>query len=155
MKKILLALLALCVIASADEGVVKVVYNLTTGSVKDFKQKILKGIALNKAYYESNLKELEVAVVIHGEAYKFFLKDLKGTGYENDTALVLEFPELKKRIASLADTYNVSFSVCGVGLKSRKISPNNVVDFVKVIQNASIGLIDKQNEGFAYLNVGD
>jgi len=155
LKKILLALLALCVIASADEGVVKVVYNLTTGSVKDFKQKILKGIALNKAYYESNLKELEVAVVIHGEAYKFFLKDLKGTGYENDTALVLEFPELKKRIASLADTYNVSFSVCGVGLKSRKISPNNVVDFVKVIQNASIGLIDKQNEGFAYLNVGD
>ena len=147
--------LALFSFASADEGIMKVVYNLTTGNVMAFKQKILKGIAINIAHYESSLKELKVAVVIHGGAYKFFLKDLKGSEYADEREFVKEFPELKKRIASLADTYDIAFSVCGVGLEHRHIKESNVADFVKVIPNASIGLIDKQNEGYAYLSVDD
>jgi len=153
--KKLLIFLTLLSIASADDGVIKVVYNLTTSNVKSFEQKILKGIAINKAYYEGNLKELSVAVVIHGGAYKFFLKDLKHTQYANDKKLLKIFPDLKKRVASLATTYDVDFMVCGVGLKHRKIDTKNVDNFVKVIPNASIGLIDRQNEGFAYLNVSD
>ena len=44
--------------------------------------------------------------------------------------------------------------MCGVGVKTRKLT-GNIVPFVKVIPNSSIGLISKQNEGYAYLPVRD
>ena len=154
MKKIVLFLL-LSGYLLADESSLKVVYDLTTGNVKEFKQKILQGIVFNKAHYEREFKELDVSVVIHGGAYKFFFKTLKNTPYEKDKQLLKEFESLKKRIASLSEIYDVEFNICEVGLKNRKIQKKSLASFVKIIPNAAITLIDKQNNGFAYLRVGD
>ena len=138
----------------ADEENLKVVYDLTTKNIAKIKQNILKGIVAHKTYYQGEFKELDVTVVIHGGAYRYFLKDLKGTKYESDIKLVNEFTSLKKRLKSLAETYDVEFLMCGVGVKTRKLT-GNIVPFVKVIPNSSIGLISKQNEGYAYLPVRD
>jgi len=154
MKKILLSLLLLFSFSHADEENLKVVYDLTTKNIAKIKQNILKGIVAHKTYYQGEFKELDVTVVIHGGAYRYFLKDLKGTKYESDIKLVNEFTSLKKRLKSLAETYDVEFLMCGVGVKTRKLT-GNIVPFVKVIPNSSIGLISKQNEGYAYLPVRD
>jgi len=74
---------------------------------------------------------------------------------KNDKALEKSYDELKKRVTSLSVTYDVEFYICKVGLEKRKIKKKDLLSFVKIVQNASIGLIDKQNEGFAYLPVGD
>ena len=154
MKKILIFLL-LVSFTQADEVNAKAVYDLTTKDIVTFEKKILKGIVAHKSYFNGQFKELDVAVIIHGGAYRFFVKDLKHTVYKDDTKLIAKYSELKKRIASLADTYDVKFYICDVGLKHRHLAHNNIVSYVKIIPNSTIGLIEKQNDGYAYLPVKD
>jgi len=155
MKRVLILCLLFAGLAHADDTTVKVVYDLTTKNVAKFEKKILKSVVMNKAYYEGDLKELQVAVVIHGGAYRFFVKDIKNTIYKNDKKLIAVYGDLKKRIATMASIYDVQFLMCASGMRNNKLMAKDIVKFVKIIPNAAIGLIDKQNEGFAYLPVGD
>ncbi len=45
--------------------------------------------------------------------------------------------------------------MCEVGMKKNKLKEKNIVSFVELIPNSTIGLIDKQNEGYAYIPVSD
>jgi len=108
MKKWLL-ILALSGILFAEEGVKQVVFDLNTGDIATFEKKVLQGIVFEKNYYEGKLEKLDVAVVIHGDAYKFFVKDLKNSPYKNDATLVKVHDDLAKRIATMANTYEVEF----------------------------------------------
>ena len=154
MKK-LLVLFSLVGLLLGDDESAKVVYDLTTAKVKTLEKSILKGIAVHKTNYDAKFRELEAAVVIHGDAYKFFVKDIKKTKYKNETELVINFDELKKRIASMADTYGVKFYMCRVGMTRNKLAENNIASFVKIVPTSAMALIDRQNEGFAYLPVRD
>ncbi len=154
MKKIVL-LLALLGLLQADEETARVVYDLTTSNMAKFEKNILKGIAVNKAHYEGNLKELEVAVVIHGGAYRFFVKDIQKSMFNTQLKLVEAYPELKKRIASMSDTYDVEFLMCKASMPKNHLEAKDVVKFVKIVPNSTIGLIDKQNKGYAYIPVRD
>ena len=142
-------------IAQAEEEVAKVAYDLTTKDIATFEKKILKAIVANKAHYESQLKELDVAVVIHGGSYRYFTIDPSKTEYKTDKALLKNYTDLKKRIKSMADTYDVEFLMCRAGMIKHGLNAKNIVNFVKIIPNSTIGLIDKQNDGYAYIPVGD
>ncbi|DAB39192.1 MAG TPA: hypothetical protein CFH83_02010 [Sulfuricurvum kujiense] len=152
MKKWLL-IFALCGMLFAEEGVKQVVFDLKTGQLESFEKKVLQGIAYHKAHYEGNLEKLDVAVVIHGDAYKFFVKDLKNSPYKNDKKLIAAHDQLTKRIATMANTYEVEFLMCEATMKTLKIDKSNVYDFVKLTPNSTIGLIDKQNEHYAYIPI--
>lgn len=137
------------------EGELKVVIDLTTGDMHTFEQKILSGIVAHKTHFEGKLEELDVSVVIHGDAYKFFVKDPAHSPFKEDLALRKKHEELAKRVASLSETYDVEFLMCKSGMVKRKLSEQEVFDFVATVPNAAIGLIRKQNEGYAYLPVND
>ncbi len=154
MKNIILFLLLISFL-QADDKTAKVVIDLTTSDVVKFEKNILKGIEVHKTHYANILKELEVAVVIHGGAYKFFLKNLTNSKYKEDKKLLKVYNDLKKRIATMSDTYEVEFLMCKAGMKKNQLQESNIVEFVKIIPTSTIGLIDKQNEGFAYLPVKD
>ena len=154
MQKMVL-LLAMLGLLQADEDAVKVVFDLTTSKVQTFEKKVLKGIAVHKAHYEGQLKELEVAVVIHGGAYKFFVKDPVHSPFSDDKELIKAHDDFKKRIASMATNYEVQFLMCNSGRVSNKLPKDAIYDFVTMVPNAAIGLIDKQHEGFGYIPIGD
>ena len=154
MKKILLLLLTFSSLMFADSSA-KVVYDLTTQNIKAFEMKILKAIVANKAYYESKLQELDVTVVIHGGSYRYFTENPNTTEYKTDTALLANYGELKKRVKSMSETYDVEFVMCGAGMPKHGLQAKDIVKFVKIIPNSTIGLIDRQNEGYAYIPVGD
>lgn len=154
MKKILVLLAFIGVLSANDENA-KLVIDLTTDKVKAFELKVLSGTVANKTHYANSLRELDVAVVIHGGAYRFFVKDLQNTIYQDDKELVKAQVELQKRIATLADTYDVEFLMCGSGMKKNKLDVKNIMSSVKIVPTSTIGLIDKQNEGFAYIPVND
>jgi intracellular sulfur oxidation DsrE/DsrF family protein len=143
--KIILSLLFIFFSSYAQEDI-KVVYDLSTGNLIKFEKNIIKGITINKAHYEGKFQDLHVSVVIHANAYKFFNKNSKKYNFPDD---------LKKRIAILADMYDVDFMICKAGMIREKIEDKDIFDFVTIIPNATIGLIDKQNEGFAYIPVRD
>ena len=155
MKKVICTLLLSLGILYAQEDSAKIVYDLTTKDLKNFELRILSATVSNKAHYESTLRELDVTVVIHGGAYKFFLKDPTNSKFKDDKALVSTSQSLGKRIATLANTYDVEFLVCGVGLRKHGLEKKDIYDFVKIIPTSTIGLIDKQNEGYAYVPVRD
>lgn len=138
---------------NAKEGVQKVVFDLTTSDIKTFQKKALSGIANFKAHYQGKLEELEVSVVIHGNAYKFFVDNLASSPYAKDKELAKVYKDIKSRLAAMADIYEVEFLMCDIGRKKLKIDENNLYKFVDLVPNSTIGLIDKQNEGFAYVPI--
>jgi len=153
MKTLLLTLLAALSLWAQEPH--KVVIDLTTGDFHTFEQKILKGIIAHKTYFEGKLEELDVAVIIHGNAYKFFVKNPADSTFKNDAALLAVSADLGKRIAVLADTYDVTFLMCRSGMEKKGLNTEKVYSFIATVPNAGIGLIEKQNEGYAYLPVGD
>jgi intracellular sulfur oxidation DsrE/DsrF family protein len=156
MKKVLLILLLAGMnMLQAEESAAKVVYDLTTKDLEKFERNILKGIVVNKAYYESILKELDVTVVIHGGAYRFFTKDPENSIFKDDTALLKTYKDLAKRIESMVKNYDVEFLMCGAAMPRNKLEAKDVYNFVKIIPNSTIGLIDRQNNGYAYMPVGN
>ncbi|MEN4046536.1 MULTISPECIES: DsrE family protein [Sulfurimonas] len=155
MKKVILILTLLLSLVQAEDENAKAVYDLTTKNLAKFERNILKGIVFNKTLYANQLKELDVAVVIHGGAYRFFVKNLDTTIFKNDQKLQKAYKELKQRIATMADTYDVEFLMCGAAMDRNRLTKDDIVPFVKIIPNSTIGLINKQNDGFAYIPVGD
>jgi len=161
MKKIILLLLIIQFTLfaqetnSTEEKSIKVVYDLTTKELSNFERRILKAIVANKAHYEASLKELDVTVVIHGDAYKFFLINPSNSIYSKESELIKSHKALAKRIKSMVENYEVEFVICEIGMEKRKIKRSDIYPFVKIIPNSMIGLIDRQNEGYAYLPVGD
>ena len=153
MKKILFFFFVNIGLIYAQENVVNVVYDLTTKDLATFELKILKSIVSNKAYYEGKLKELNVAVVIHGGAYKFFVKNPADSEFKEDKELLNSYKDLAKRIKYMSENYEVEFLMCGVGMQKHALNKNGIYTFIKVIKNASIGLIDKQDAGYAYIPV--
>ena len=155
MTKIIIVLLLSIGLLQAEEASAKVVYDLTTKDLANFELKVLKGIVANKTHYEGSLRELDVVVVIHGGAYRFFTKDPIHSKFKDDKALIETHKTLAKRIESMVKTYDVEFLMCGAAMPKHGLKAKDVYGFVKIIRNSTIGLIDKQNEGYAYIPIKD
>jgi uncharacterized protein len=151
--KSFLLILTLCTLLFAEEGVKKVVFDFTSGNLKTLEKKLLSGIAFNKTHYENQLEKLDVAVVIHGDAYKFFIADLEHSPYKNDPLLRKAHADLGKRLTAMAKNYEVEFILCEAGMKSHKIDKSALYDFVKLTPSSTIGLIDKQNDRYSYVPI--
>ncbi len=145
--------LSMSALQAEEEVVKKVVYNLTTGDVKEIERRLIGGIIAHTTYYQNKLEELEVQVIIHGDAYKFFMKDLNNTAYAYQPKLVEKRVDLEKRLGTLAKQYDVKFLVCDSGVVSRKLNKKAFYPFVSMVHNAAVGLIDAQNDGYAYLAI--
>ncbi len=152
-KKILIStfILAIFFIAKGEER--KAVIDLTTGDIKKFELYLLSGLAANINHYKNSLIDVDVVVVIHGDAYKFFLKDLSKSPYKDEKQLQNRQYEIYQRLKSLHDIYNVKFQICKAGLKSRNIPLENVYSFVKPVPTVFIALVDLQNKGYAYFPI--
>ncbi|WP_415398177.1 DsrE family protein [Sulfurimonas sp. CS5] len=155
MKKIVLALMLLVGLSSAEDITPKLVIDLTAGNIKTFEARVLKAIVVNKNHYKSKNQELEVAVVVHGSAYRFFVNDLSKTKYKDDKALLAKNKEIQSKIKSLLTTYNVEFFACKTGMIKNNLVDEDILSFVKIVPTATIALIDKQIRGYAYLLVED
>ncbi|MFN3977164.1 MAG: DsrE family protein [Sulfurihydrogenibium azorense] len=150
MKKFL-AIILLFVGFSFAQDNPKAVINLTTGDLNRFKMYLLSGVANSAEYYKNNLKDLKVVVIIHGDAYKFFIKDLQNSPYKDDKTLIEAQKELQAKLEYLHKNYGARFQMCEQGMKGKKIDPKTLYPFVELIENAFIGLVNWQNEGYAYI----
>lgn len=137
----------------ADSDEKRVVFDLTIGDVNRFEQVVLKGTEAHSTHYAQEFKTYRPVFVIHGDAYRFFLKDLKGTPYEGDSELVKRRAELGSRLASLVENYDVTFEVCSAGMRKKKIPFANLYPFVTPIFTSTAGLIAWQEKGYAYIMV--
>jgi len=139
--------------ANNDIGVKKALYDLTTGNIKVLKKKLIHNIISNTEYYKSKNEQLKVRVVVHGDAYKFFMEDLNNTAYASQPMVVKNKKALKKAFNELVNVYHVEFWVCGAGMKHHHLKKEAFYPFITVVHNAMTGLIDAQNDGYAYVPI--
>jgi intracellular sulfur oxidation DsrE/DsrF family protein len=130
----------------------KVVFDLKTGDIRTFERVVFKSVESLTTHYAGKLQEFRAVFIIHGEAYKFFFKELKGTPYATDP-VVLRHTEFGKRLKALVENYDVTFEVCSFGMKARKLPFEKLYPFVTPIFSATSGLIDWQEKGYAYIMV--
>jgi len=131
----------------------KVVYDLSTGDSSKIEKHLIDSIGAVSRYYAAEKKKLEVKVVISGDAYKYFIDDLKASPYASDKEAVDIQAYFKIRLKDLHDVYGVTFQMCASGMKARKIEKHTLYKYVEAEKMKSVYLIDAQNDGYAYMPI--
>ena len=147
---LLLFFLFLSVLPAATQ---KILVDLTSGDLETIKTRIISGLPGAMKHFTQAGDTVEIAVVIHGDAYKFFVENLENTKYWADEQLSASQDELREKLGNLRKTYGIVFEMCQVGMNRRGILTEDIYKFVTPIPSAMIGLIKWQNQGYAYIPV--
>ncbi len=129
----------------------KVVFDLTSGQDIIVEKALFNIIKNIKSYYKQ--KDIDVAVVISGDSYKYFIKDIKNSPYSDDSDIIALQPKLEPKLQELNDKFKVKFYMCSYGMTSRDIPEESLYNFVKAEKTKSIYLIELQNDGYAYIPI--
>ena len=150
--KLLLVMLLLGVTSLYAQSA-KVVYDLTTGDSAKIEKVLIGGVtALSKYYTEENI-DFKVIVVISGDAYKYFVEDLKNSPYSGDAKVFEAQKNLKTKLATLNKDKGVTFTMCATGMKARKIQKETLYKYVEAELMKGVYLIGAQNDGYAYMPI--
>jgi intracellular sulfur oxidation DsrE/DsrF family protein len=148
---VLLIILLATTLLSAETK--KFLVDLTTGDMETFTTRFLAGVPGTTDYFAKAGDTVEIAVVIHGDAYRFFVANLENTRYWADEQLANEHEAIQKRLAEIRKNYAVTLEMCQVGMNKRGILSADIYPFVTPIKSAMTGLITWQNNGFAYIPI--
>lgn len=131
----------------------KFVVDLTTGDLETFESRFLNGVPGTIKFFESLGDTVDVAVVIHGDAYKFFVANLEHTKYWQDEQLAKVQERLLAAMKQILKTHPVTIEMCKVGMQKREILSPDLYPFVVPIASAMTGLVRWQNAGYAYVPI--
>ena len=150
-KRLLLSLLLMSVAALASAEERKLVYDLKLGDADQIVFALFDDIKYNAAHYEERSIDFKAAVVISGQAYKFFVEDIENSPFKDDP----ELPAIQKRfrpiLEELVTEYGVEFNMCVIGMQRRNLTADVLYPFVEAEKSQPIYLADYQAEGYAYL----
>ena len=147
---LMISLLALGTLHAQSQ---KVVYDLTTGDAQKIEKYLINSIDAMSKYYKKENKELKIIVVISGDAYKYFVNDLKASPYAADKDALCAKEKFSNRLQNLNDTQGVTFNMCSSGMKANKIEKSTLYKYVHADAMKSIYLIEAQNDGYAYMPI--
>jgi len=131
----------------------KLVFDLQTGNGTVIQRNFIDQVKDLEEYYEERGEELEVKVLVSGNSYKFFLKSAKSTLYNLDKKFSKKHKHIQKELAYLASVYDVEFEVCEKGFVNRKLSKDNLLDFLELEHSHNTGLVKWQGKGYVLLSV--
>jgi len=131
----------------------KAVFDLTSGDPERIEGRIIETIKGLHEHYASIGIEFKPVVVISGNAYKYFIRDLDNSPFKEDGALAALQPQFETAFTELHTQYNVRFDMCGTGMKARKIDASTLYPFVNTDKSKYVYLIDWQNAGYAYIPI--
>jgi intracellular sulfur oxidation DsrE/DsrF family protein len=131
----------------------KVVYDLTSNDIQKIKKHLIHSVEAVSEYYQSEKKEFKAIVVISGDAYQFFVEDLKNSPYADKSELKALQSELKPLFEKLHAEHNVTFNMCETGMDARDIKIETLYKFVNAEMMKSVYLINAQNDGYAYMPI--
>jgi hypothetical protein len=147
---IIAAMLSSTLLFAAEQ---KVVFDLTSDDEAKIRKHLISNIEGLAEYYKANDVAFEAAVVISGNAYKYFVQDIAASPYREETALIAAQKRLAPLFEKLHKEHGVEFDMCKAGMKARKIEKKVLYPYVKNEMNKSAYLIKWQNRGYAYLPI--
>ena len=131
-------------------GRYKVVYDISKG---DLAAGISKGLyyarGLIEAFGKQGVKpaQLDIHLVLHGEAAQFLLNDETYQKAVNDPFAV----NLNAKITQDLINLGVSVEICHSVMKSKGWKPEDVLPGVVIVHDGYTRLIKLQNDGYAYI----
>lgn len=131
----------------------KIMIDLKTGDMDSFTTRFIGGVSSTADHFIAQGDTVSIAVVIHGEAYKFFVENLERTQYGVDQPLVANQEVLYKKLIAFQKKYNVILEICQVGMNKKGILSEDIYPFVTPIKSAMTGLVKWQNRGYAYIPI--
>jgi intracellular sulfur oxidation DsrE/DsrF family protein len=125
-------------------------YHCDFGDPRRFSQ-MLQNMLNHYSAYDFDTFKLKLVVVVHAAGLKFFLEDLSGTPWANETI----DPDLYKRFVGLTK-YGVEAYLCQITYKRQNIDPAKTRKdaFLKFVPSGVATVAELQARGFAYLKVG-
>ena len=147
-------MLIACTLTSASlyAKTAKVVYDLTSGDSTKIEKHFINSVRALSHYYKEENIDFKVIVVISGDAYKYFVNDLKHSPYADDKGVASVQEKFKYRLAMLNEQ-GVTFNMCANGMRARGIHKETLYKYVHADVMKSIYLIEAQNDGYAYLPI--
>ncbi len=146
----MILLLVTTFIYATDSNVHKVVFDLTSGNSKLLKDKVVWNIHTISDKMRDQNKTLQSIIVISGDAYKFFIKDVQNSPY-NTADVIAAQGTLEPILSDLQKNYNVQFHMCSAGMKKRNITAESLYPYIEHKNIKVHYLIEAQNSGFAYI----
>lgn len=131
----------------------KVVYDLTSGNVHALEKQLVNSVRALGNYYKEEKIDFKVIVVISGDAYKYFVEDIKHSPYAKDDNVFDAQKKFKSRLVDLNDKYGVTFNMCWNGMSARNIKEETLYKYVHAEKMKSVYLIEAQNDGYAYMPI--
>lgn len=132
------------------EGDVACLYHCDYGDDARFAQ-TLNNISNHYSAYGADPFGLQLVIVAHSVAVKYFLSTLEGTPWKNETI----DPALFERAVALAKN-GLKVHLCEITFQRLKLDKSKVKDapFISFVPSGVATVAALQSKGFAYLKVG-
>lgn len=151
MKRLLVGLLLMSVAALASAEERKLVYDLKLGNAERIVGYLFDDIKYNAAYYTEHGHDFRAAVVISGQAYRFFVEDIDNSPYKDDPELRAIQAKFRPILEELVTDYGVEFRMCVIGMERQGLTADLLYPFVEAEKSQPIYLTDYQADGYGYL----
>jgi len=129
----------------------KVVYHIDYQGVRRFSAQ-LTSIYNMVHHYRNLLVDYDVRIVANSFGVRFFTDNpLKDTPFEAGDALKEQREDLRGRIQSLMDTYDVKVAICGITREQLGLAKDDFYDGVTFVESGVVEVAKLQQQGFAYI----
>lgn len=135
------------------DGPAKVVYHA------DFKDPRRFSAMLTSVYnmvttYRNDLREYDVRIVFNSYGIRFLTdNELEGTPFETDPELRENRENLRGRLMSLQNTYDVELELCDITRERVELPEDEIYDGVDSVTSGVVRVAELQSEGFAYIKI--
>lgn len=132
--KTIINLILICIIpflSFSQEKPVKIVFDVTSSSVKVHKTTVRHIKAMSNAYPDS-----EFAIVMYSGAMEMVLKNKS---------------VVEEEISTLIKKDNIDFIICEGTMNRHKITADKIIEGVRFVPDGILEIVSKQLEGWGYI----
>jgi len=135
------------------DGPAKVVYHADFKDPRRFSS-MLTSIYNMVTTYQNDLRDYDVRVVFNSYGIRFLTDDeLEGTPFETDAALKERREDLKGRLMSLQNTYDVKLELCDITREEVGLPKDKVYKGVESVESGVVEVAELASKGFAYIKI--
>ena len=143
--------------AAAEEGFgggpAKVVYHADFNDPRRFSS-MLTSIYNMVSTYQNQFRDYDVRVVFNSYGIRFLTDDkLEGTPFETDAALRERREDLKGRLMSLQNAYDVELELCDITREQVGLPKEKVYEGIAFVESGVVQAAELQSKGFAYIKI--
>lgn len=143
--------------AAADDGMAggpaKVVYHADFEDPRRFSA-MLTSVYNMVTTYRNDLRDYDVRIVFNSYGIRFLTDDtLDGTPFAAGEALQDRRDNLKGRLMSLQNTYDVELELCDITRERVDLPKDKLYDGVDSVVSGVVRVAELQDEGFAYIKI--